>query len=218
MENTQLEIGFTKMPNKLLMGLMCTRLSNWERRIVDAIVRKTYGFHKPSDRISLSQFEDMTGIPRRKCSEVIGNLVDKNIILKTGPNNRPNYSIQEDYTQWKVSPKRGTGAGVPQERDKVSPSEGAKVFPNRGDTKDKKETYKKINGESSQKGRKHKANQHQQAEKRPPERNDGHDEVPWSLITELLKDMDARRRGEITREEFNKRQTRRDAIVSGAGE
>ena len=65
------------MPNKLLMGLMSTRLSNRERRIVDAIVRKTYGFHKPSDRISLSQFEDMTGIPRRKCSEVIGNLVER---------------------------------------------------------------------------------------------------------------------------------------------
>ena len=136
--------------------------------------------------------------------------------MKTGPKNRPNYSIQEDYTQWKVSPKGGTGAGVPQERDKVSPSEGAKMSPGWGHTKDKKETYKKINGESSQKGREHKANQHQQTEIRSPERNDGHDEVPWSLITELLKDMDARRRGEITREEFNKRQALREAIVSEA--
>ncbi len=218
MENTQLEIGFTKMPNKLLMGLMSTRLSNWERRIVDAIARKTFGFHKEMDRISLSQFEDMTGIPRRKCSEVIGNLVDKNIILKTGPSNRPIYSIQRDYTQWKVSPSEGTGAGVPQEGDKVSPREGTKVSPRWGHTKDKKETYKKINGKSSQKGWKHKANKHQHAEKELPELSDGYDEVPRRFLTELLKDIDARHSGEITEEEFNKRQALREAIVSEAVE
>ena len=218
MANTQLEIGFTQMPNKLLMGLMSTRLSNWERRIVDAIARKTFGFHKEMDRISHTQLADLTGIPRTKCSEVIGKLVEKNIIIKTGPKNRPNYSIQRDYTQWKVSPRGGTGVGVPQEGDKVSPREGTKVSPRWGHTKDKKETYKKINGKSSQKGREHKANQHQQAEIRSPERNDGHDEVPMRFITELLKDLDARHSGEITEEEFNKRQALREAIVSEAVE
>ena len=62
MANPQKENGFTSIANEILEALARVDLPSYERRVVDVIIRKTWGFvdkngkHKIWDRISYSQF------------------------------------------------------------------------------------------------------------------------------------------------------------------
>lgn len=146
--NPQLEDGYTKIADELLEALPSARLSGGEFRIVLAIIRKTYGFGKKMDRISLSQFETMTGIPRKRCHKLLGELVTKNVILRNGEERRISYGPQKDYTLWPMSPRKRTTTVVPQKEDKnvcppregqSVPQEEDKVSPCRGNTIDTKQ-------------------------------------------------------------------------------
>jgi len=54
---------FTRVPNVLLDQAM-QHMGYAELKIVFAVLRQTVGWHKPHDVISLSQFEEMTGMTR----------------------------------------------------------------------------------------------------------------------------------------------------------
>src|SRR5574341_216670 len=60
-----LALGFTKVPNSLLERLCKVNLAKYEWRVLLFILRKTYGYHKQSDRIPLSQFSQGTELDRR---------------------------------------------------------------------------------------------------------------------------------------------------------
>lgn len=55
---------FTRVPNLLLDQAMA-HMGNAELRVVLAVMRKTIGWNKQRDRISLTQFEEMTGLARQ---------------------------------------------------------------------------------------------------------------------------------------------------------
>ena len=59
------EHNFTKIPNIFLEMIVRIHLSDYEHRIILFILRKTYGYHKDSDWIALSQFSKATGIARQ---------------------------------------------------------------------------------------------------------------------------------------------------------
>jgi len=140
----QLEDGYTRVANELLETLIATRLSGEELRIVWAVIRKTYGFNKRVDRISMGQFEKMTGIPRERCRRVMKRLVGKNIITKDGSFWKPTYGLHKNYMLWNsdVTPQE---EGTPQVGGRVPPRRGVKVPPRWGDTKDSKDTLKERN-------------------------------------------------------------------------
>jgi len=142
--NPQLEDGFTRIADELLEALIAARLSGGEFRIVLTTIRKTYGFNKKTDRITLSQFEAMTGIPRKRCHRLLDKLVSKDVLLKGGEGRKVTYGVQKDYTRWQLPPRKGTATGVPQEEDKVSPGKGTKVSPRRGNTIDSIKTKQKT--------------------------------------------------------------------------
>lgn len=54
--------NFTQIPNVILDNL--DGLGEAQIRIILAVARKTFGWHKSQDRISLSQFQKMTGLSR----------------------------------------------------------------------------------------------------------------------------------------------------------
>lgn len=56
--------NYTMVPNALLDKDMAT-MGNAELRVVLAVARKTLGWHKKKDRISLSQLQTMTGLGRQ---------------------------------------------------------------------------------------------------------------------------------------------------------
>jgi len=139
----QLEDGHTRIANELLEALIAIRLPGEEFRIALAVIRKTYGFNKTMDRISMGQFEKMTGIPRERCRRVMKRLVGKNIITKDGSFWKPTYGPQKNYLLWK-SDATPQEEGTPQVGGRVPPRRGVKVPPRRGDTKDSKDTLQKT--------------------------------------------------------------------------
>lgn len=72
---------FTRVHNSILEVLSKLQVSSLELRIVLFILRKTYGFGKKTDVISLSQFESC-GSDRRRIFDAIKKLIQLNIITR----------------------------------------------------------------------------------------------------------------------------------------
>ena len=96
-EDLWLENNFTQVPNEILEALARTHLSPNESKIVFLVIRKTYGWHKKSDWIALSQIEKGTGIARSNVCRYIKSLVRRNILIR--PDNK-HVGLQEDCTKW----------------------------------------------------------------------------------------------------------------------
>lgn len=63
--------GHIDIAHDLAEALMKVNLSGYQYRIIWCIFRKTYGWHKSTDKISLTQFEKMTGLKRRNVNRAI---------------------------------------------------------------------------------------------------------------------------------------------------
>ena len=101
MANPQKENGFTPIASELVEALAKVNLSAYESRVLWALFRKTYGWHKKADRISRSQFADITKLDGRNISRTLARLVSRNIVLKKVASPQVVvYSIQKDYTLW----------------------------------------------------------------------------------------------------------------------
>lgn len=74
--------NFTTIPN-IILDVWITELSPAEFKIILVIARKTFGWHKRQDRISLSQFETTTGLSRRGIIDAINSLAERGYLKKT---------------------------------------------------------------------------------------------------------------------------------------
>lgn len=101
----QLENGYTAIANELYEVIAKWRFSSYEYRILTFIIRKTYGWNKKSDWISLSQFVEGTGIRDVHVCRTINLLIKQNVITKGGKKHQPEYSVQKHYSDWEKLPK-----------------------------------------------------------------------------------------------------------------
>ncbi|MAL19424.1 MAG: hypothetical protein CL670_04565 [Balneola sp.] len=90
------EFYFTKFPNVLLDDVM-PMVGPSAFKILSVIIRKSKGYQKKGDMISITQFEDNSGLSRNTVLDAINELVDKRIIKKQKKKNSFWYSINEDY-------------------------------------------------------------------------------------------------------------------------
>lgn len=131
MNQTVQDETFTKVPNELLEMLARARLSGREHQVLLALIRKTCGFHKKADKISLSQFSKATGISRNHCQEILSRLSDRRIVYLTVPNggNRAvrMYRINCKTHEWQVFPKTGTA-----KKKRRNPENGNSLSPKTG--------------------------------------------------------------------------------------
>lgn len=109
----QIEDGHIKIANEIGEALARFNLSAYEYRILWVIWRKTYGWHKKRDWISITQFQGATGLKRRHVSRTLSKLIKKNIVTRIGDTRNVSYQFQKDYTKWRdvtqtgeVSPKQ----------------------------------------------------------------------------------------------------------------
>jgi phage replication O-like protein O len=65
-----------------------------------AVIRKTYGYGKKEDDISLSQLEKITGIPRTHCCKSLNELVSLNAIIKSKGSFGQVLGINKHYRTW----------------------------------------------------------------------------------------------------------------------
>ena len=140
--NPQVENGYIRIANEIWDALVAIRISGEARQVLDLIIRKTWGWGKKTDKISLSQLCDATGLKKSSVIKARKKLVKMNIITMTKKVNEitPSYGIVKDHTKWKPVPKKLT---EPKSKTRVTKKVN-KGVPKKLPTKDnKKDTITK---------------------------------------------------------------------------
>ncbi|MCK9601602.1 MAG: replication protein [Sphaerochaeta sp.] len=107
MANPQKEDGYTAIANEIMEALCRHRIPGEDRQVLDVIFRKTYGFNKIEDYISLSQFVEMTGMKKPNIIRSLKSLLSKRIIIIQMDNGfRKVYRINKDFDKWERYPNR----------------------------------------------------------------------------------------------------------------
>lgn len=97
MANPQKEDGYVPISNELLEAIVKSHLLGAEYQVVFFVIRKTYGYNKKIDYISLTQFEIGTELSRPTIIKSLKNLIAKNILVSNKPSH---FSINKDYDKW----------------------------------------------------------------------------------------------------------------------
>lgn len=90
-----LDDGYARLSNMLLEAYSGADLTKRQFKVLLAILRKTYGWNKPMDRITDSQLSEITKLPVKRCNEAKLELVRMNIIKQQGGMFGPNKNISE---------------------------------------------------------------------------------------------------------------------------
>jgi len=94
--------GYTKFPNDFLEALY-KHLGDHESRVLLFLVRKTWGWNKKSDFISLNQFVKELGILKPHVCRALSSLVKRRIVEQL---RNKTYAIQMDTSLWRDKPKK----------------------------------------------------------------------------------------------------------------
>lgn len=111
MASPQLENGHTRIANELLDAFCRLFPGGSNAQVLMAIIRRTYGWNKKEDKLSISQIQDMTGLSRRAVIYALQNLEAQRFITVQrqrgrGHANQPNtVSLQKNYDLWVVQRK-----------------------------------------------------------------------------------------------------------------
>lgn len=82
MASPQVENGHTDIAHEILEQLAKAHLSGSEWSILAVVFRRTYGWHKTEEFISLTQFQAATGYTRWTVWDAIERLLGKNILFR----------------------------------------------------------------------------------------------------------------------------------------
>lgn len=93
--------SFTMFDNDILEALSKIKLRQESQRIFLVVVRKTVGYQREIDQISLSQFERATGLSRKNVLRALQELLDHNMIIKIKTIGYCKYSITT-VDKWNV--------------------------------------------------------------------------------------------------------------------
>ncbi|MBN1183494.1 MAG: replication protein [Bacteroidales bacterium] len=157
MPNPQIENGHLDLANEIVDRFCLLNLSACEWRVLWAILRKTYCWHKKTDRITYSQFERMTDLNRWHIQRYLNRLIERKIIIKIGTGQHLEYGLQKDYSKWqplpkeatkhhslsKPLPKQATVTTITQTGYGLLPKQVTKPLPKQVTTKENKETIQK---------------------------------------------------------------------------
>lgn len=140
----QLENGYTRIANEILEELAKIQISGYQWRCIMFLWRKTYGFKKCEDTISLSQWVDGTGLKKQHVCRTVKELEQRKIITKNGNK----YKFNKHYQEYIELPKMVT---LPKMVIPVTKN-GNLSLPKMGHTKDtitKDNTTKEIGANKS---------------------------------------------------------------------
>lgn len=124
-----LDDGYARLSNMLLEAYSGADLTKRHFKVLLAILRKTYGWNKPMERISDSQLSEITKLPVKRCNEAKLELVRMNVIKQQGGMFGPNKNISE----WCIPQSEGKS---PKTREKTSLKMRESYPSKQGDTKD----------------------------------------------------------------------------------
>ena len=82
-QTPQVEKGHTDIAHGILEALMQAKLTGTQWDLVMAVIRKTFGWKKKEDYISLKQFQELTGRHRNLIARALTALQTRNILQQT---------------------------------------------------------------------------------------------------------------------------------------
>jgi phage replication O-like protein O len=134
MANPQKENGHTQIANEVMEALGRIRIPGEARQVLDVIIRKTWGWNKKNDQISLSQFCLATSMKKDKIIRARNKLQKMNLICVSQKGNDlcQTYLFNKDFESWKPFPKKET---FPKKEMIVS-QKGNASYPKKEPTKD----------------------------------------------------------------------------------
>ncbi len=96
------EDGFTRVSNLILEALSLARLNGTQMAICLFIFRRTYGWNRSQDAISLAEFAAACGSSKAYISRQLQDLIKKNIIHRVTyqPGKTPVYTFVTRVTEW----------------------------------------------------------------------------------------------------------------------
>lgn len=102
----QLEDGHTRINNEILEQLVKRGLLGSELSLILFVIRKTWGWNKKEDFISLTQFENGLGVSRHTVINTVKNLVLKKMLVKRTTPDRQEiaYRFNKYWKEWLVKP------------------------------------------------------------------------------------------------------------------
>lgn len=145
-----LENGYLRLANQIQDALCIVELSGREFRVLNAIIRLTYGWSKKSDRIANSLIADKTTLKVKHVSEAVLSLAYRNIIILRRIGQTRYIGINTNLDKWAYSKPHCSKCpvsfpdaeiatwiiSVPENRDSVLPHS---AIPENGDSYPRKE-------------------------------------------------------------------------------
>lgn len=145
-DTPQLEDGFVRIANELYDAILLAPFSKRELLIVFAVIRKTYGYGKRADDMTMTQLAQLTGLTRAHASETVRDLSAKNVILIRDGDYGKVITLSKNYRNWNfaIRPESGrTQNGTRPESGSEASRNGIQAVPKRdpsrpdsGSTKD----------------------------------------------------------------------------------
>lgn len=109
----QLDDGFVRVANELEDALLSKIRTFRHSQVVRAVIRKTYGFGKKEDDITISQIAEMTGLHRNHVGAAVKELESMRVL---NPVRAGSYGlilgINKHHSQWIVGEKKQRGAAT----------------------------------------------------------------------------------------------------------
>jgi len=129
-----LKNGYLKIANELFAAMIAYPFTSAEFKIVSHIIRKTYGWNKKEDSISVESISVPTTLSTRHIRRIIKKLVLDNVIRKDKRIKINVLSINKAYPQWRMWITLSTLTRVSVTKDKhvrktltyVSPTKDSK--------------------------------------------------------------------------------------------
>ena len=109
-QDPQVEDGFVRIANELFDAILLKLNSYRHTKVALAIVRKTYGYRKKEDDITISQLAEMTGIHRNHVGAALKALEQMRVInpVRAGRHGLM-VGINKHFDQWSEEPVKERG-------------------------------------------------------------------------------------------------------------
>ncbi|MGG3803132.1 replication protein [Metabacillus fastidiosus] len=105
MASPQKENGYTPIANEILEAIQQHKFNLNEMKIIMCVWRFTYGFNRKQHSMSLTFFENHTGLGRKRLNESLKKLVESDVLKKEEQGHAKasnTYSFNKDYEDWKI--------------------------------------------------------------------------------------------------------------------
>jgi len=142
MASPQKENGHTQLANELLEAILGSPFTQRELKVNLCVIRYTYGFNRKSADLSVRFISKSTSIKFQHVSEVIKNLVNKNVILVSGSKTNKQgrtISFNKNYDEWLFDSSQKSDGSVignsSQKSDGSVPKKGTDRVPKMGTKK-----------------------------------------------------------------------------------